>query len=275
MNKLLATGIALAALIGKHALAADMPVKAPPAVAATVFSWTGFYAGVNAGYGWGDNAISLTGDPFSLFVEGVGEGVLPTSIAANPRGFVGGAQIGWNYQSGQVVYGVEADLDYAHIKSSGTVLTPSAAPPISLGIPRTLMGSQSLDWLSTFRARLGFTPADRLLLFVTGGGAAGRANLSVGLTTNDLGGVAGSGCVAGTCEANSASNTLWGWSAGVGAEYAIGGNWSLRADYLHYDLGSISTNAVDPRFAPGTNSMTGTAHFRGEIARAGVNVKFP
>jgi outer membrane immunogenic protein len=251
--------------------AADLPAapayKAPVVAPVSYYNWSGFYIGVNAGYGWGDDAVALSGDPSSLFLSGLTTGVFPATIATNPRGFAGGGQIGWNYQAGSFVFGLEADADAADIKSSGTVVG-------TIGIPRTLAGSQRLDWLSTFRARLGVTPTDRLLLYVTGGGAAGRANASVSVTTNDLGGVAGSGCIAGTCESAALSGTLWGWSAGGGVEYAVGGNWSLRAEYLHYDLGSLNLTAADPRFPAGVNVTNASAHFRGEIVRAGVNYKF-
>jgi outer membrane immunogenic protein len=270
MTRLLLAGVALLTIVSGAATAADMPKSAPvytkAPMMAPIYSWTGFYIGVNGGYGWGHDPVALSGDPASLFLGGVNSGVLPTSIASNPRGFLGGGQVGWNYQSGQGIFGLEADIDWTGIKSNGTVVAP-------IGILRTLAGSQGLDWLSTFRARVGFTPTDRALLYVTGGGAAGHANVSVSLTTNDLGGVVGSGCIAGTCEANSFSNTLWGWSAGGGAEVAVVGNLSVRAEYLHYDLGSISTTAVDPRFAPGANITTGTARVRGDIARAGLNWK--
>jgi outer membrane immunogenic protein len=272
MKKLLSIATALVALAAiDTAGAADLPAaptyKAPVVAPVSYYNWSGFYLGLNAGYGWGDDAVALSGDPASLFLSGVTTGVFPATIATNPRGFVGGGQIGWNYQAGSFVFGLEADADATDIKSSGVVVG-------TLGVPRTLTGSQRLDWLATFRGRLGVTPTDRMLLYVTGGGAAGRANASVSLTTNDAAGAPGSGCVIGTCESAALSNTLWGWSAGGGAEYAVGGNWSIRAEYLHYDLGSINLTAADSRFPPGVNVTNASAHFRGEIVRAGVNYKF-
>jgi outer membrane immunogenic protein len=114
--------------------------------------------------------------------------------------------------------GVEADIDWTGINRDETFV--SVANPVT-GIPRTVMGSRSLDWLSTFRARVGWTPADRWLIYVTGGGAAGSAKVSASFTTNDIGGVLGNGCIVGTCESNSSSSTLWGWSAGGGVEVAV------------------------------------------------------
>ena len=267
-----------AGAIGSAAFASDLPDRQapPPALpaAAPAVSWAGFYGGLNAGYGWGEAPVSLSGDPGGLFEGGVTAGVLPTSIAARPQGLVGGAQVGWNSHAGGIVWGVEGDFDYAGVRDGGTVVTPFGLYPASIGVPRTLRGAQSLDWLSTARLRLGFTPTDRLLIFATGGGAAGGGGVSVSLTTNDIGGVPGSGCAAGTCENQSVSKTLLGWSAGFGAEYAIGGAWSLGAEYLHYDLGRASATAWDPTWGPRTNITTGAERVSGDIARATLNYRF-
>jgi outer membrane immunogenic protein len=272
MKKLLLASTLLIAFgaVGS-ANAADLPpapaYKAPAVAPIPYFNWSGFYIGLNAGYGWADDAVQLSGDQFSLFLQGATAGLFPTTIAGNAQGYVAGGQIGWNYQAGSFVFGIEADIDATGIKNSGTVVA-------TIGVPRTLTGSERLDWLSTIRGRLGFTPAERVLLYVTGGAAAGGANTSVSLTTNDLPGAPGSGCVIGTCETASFSKTLWGWSAGGGLEYAVGGNWLVRAEYLHYDLGTINITAQDPVFAPGTNVTNASTHFRGEIVRGGVSYKF-
>jgi outer membrane immunogenic protein len=269
--------LACAALVATMAgaSAADLgarPIyKAPPAP--VVYNWTGFYVGGNAGYGWGSNAVALSGDPFSLFVSGLNAGTFPSSIGSKPRGFVGGGQLGWNYQTGSYVFGLEGDIDFTDLKSSGSVVTAAPVAP-GVGIPRTLSGSQKLDWLATFRARAGITATDRLLLYVTGGGAAGHGSVSASLTTNDFAGAPGSGCVAGTCETASFTDTRFGWAAGAGLEYAMWGNWSIKAEYLHYDLGSISVTAADARFPAGTNILVGSVPLRGDIVRGGVNVKF-
>lgn len=123
------------------ALAADLPVRsAPPAPvigAIPIFTWTGFYAGVNAGYGWvsGNNGYY---DPTFGFIERGGD----------EGGFVGGAQIGYNYQIGSFVVGVETDLQYANLSNSGL--------------------SDSDDWFGTVRARAGVA-IDRALVYATGG----------------------------------------------------------------------------------------------------------
>jgi outer membrane immunogenic protein len=166
MRRLLLAGAALLAVAGL-AMAADMrppasaPVYTKAPMMAPIYSWTGFYVVGYAGYGWGDDPVTLSGDPAGLLALGLGAGVFPMSIASKPRGFVGGGQLGWNYQFGATVVGVEADIDWTGINRDETFV--SVANPVT-GIPRTVMGSRSLDWLSTFRARVGWTPADRWLI---------------------------------------------------------------------------------------------------------------
>src|SRR5713226_3639255 len=119
MRKLILGSVALLALnAGSSALAADLAVKAPvykaPLVAPVIYDWTGLYVGVNAGYGWGREAINLTGDPVTVGPGFLIPGGVPTSIAGNPKGFIGGGQIGYNYQTGQWLLGFEADFDGAN-----------------------------------------------------------------------------------------------------------------------------------------------------------------
>ena len=98
--------LAVAATLGTAAHAADLPARmAPPApvmAAVPVFTWTGFYVGVNAGYGWNtnDDDVVINGATYEVDDEG---------------GFVGGGQIGYNYQIGSFVVGLETDIQYADI----------------------------------------------------------------------------------------------------------------------------------------------------------------
>ena len=153
-------------------LAADIPVKAPPPVAAIVSGWTGFYFGIHGGYGWGGSRdiqtsylpspADFNGQPFS------------TEIA--PKGFLGGGQIGYNLQSGSLVYGVEADFSWSNVEGSA-----QSAPfllfggaPLNNGSSHTFR--QELDWFGTVRARLGFLVSPTMLAYVTGGLAYGRTS---------------------------------------------------------------------------------------------------
>src|SRR3712207_5390474 len=140
MKKILLASVALFGFAGA-ASAADLPVRsAPPApivAAAPIFTWTGFYVGVNAGYGWSNDdfdAVDLADDD-------------------NDGGFVGGAQVGYNYQIGSFVVGLEGDIQYA-----------------DFGREFTYLGNdfESSDWFGTVRARAGVA-FDRALVYATGG----------------------------------------------------------------------------------------------------------
>jgi outer membrane immunogenic protein len=242
---------AIAAIgLGSAASAADMPVKAPYAAAPIPYSWSGFYVGAHAGYGWGDTVDDVGAQPF-----------LPAAIAStvnlNPRGGLGGVQVGYNYQVNQMVLGVQSEFAFAGIHGSNSVLAPNGG--------NFTNADQRIDSFGTVRGRVGFTPNNQWLLYGTGGFAFGHARLTTNIIT------AGT-CGAGICELGSGSKTLTGWTAGAGVEYAFSQKWSVLVEYLYYDLGRISHTATD--------TTTGTAdfkfisaNFKGNIVQVGVNYK--
>ncbi len=148
MKHLLSAAVAMSAVLGGSALsgasAADLPRRSsayvPPAYA-PLFTWTGFYGGINGGYGFGD-------------LNGHGR-----ALAGSPNGGLVGGTVGYNYQYQRFVLGLEADFDYAGISNSQT----SAGP---------LTAKSSLNFETTVRARAGYA-VDRALFFVTGGYAGG------------------------------------------------------------------------------------------------------
>ncbi len=221
MKTLLAAGVATLAL-ATSALAADLPSrKAPPPVApvvyAPVFTWTGAYLGVNAGYGWGK--VTKSGSFFN-----------------KPNGFVGGGQIGYNYQMGNIVLGAEADIQYSGLEAQAKADT-TAIPVIN--------GKLRPDWFGTVRPRVGYA-IDRTLLYVTGGLAYGNQKLSV----DGLG---------------SGSNTSVGWTAGAGAEYAFTNNFTGKVEGLYVNLGDHTYTFTTPAVKAGTEFG---------VVRAGLNYKF-
>jgi outer membrane immunogenic protein len=143
MKKLLLSSVALLGL-ASGALAADLPSRRAPApmiAAVPVFTWTGFYVGVNAGYGWNANDdIVIGGVAYDLDDEG---------------GFIGGAQAGYNYQIGSFVVGIEGDLQYADL--GGELDSDDLDDDFS-----------SDEWFGTVRARAGVA-FDRALVYATGG----------------------------------------------------------------------------------------------------------
>ncbi|MCK9915799.1 outer membrane beta-barrel protein [Microbacteriaceae bacterium K1510] len=250
--------IAFAGLAGSAA-AADLPGRYPvKAPVAALYDWSGFYVGINGGYAWGSESVGVSASlpaVQSLFLDATGV----HSIAGSPKGAMGGGQVGYNWQAGRIVYGLEVDFDLANVSSSQDI-------GVIVGGPRTFHGDQKLSWLATLRGRLGFTPVERLFVYGTGGLAAGHADATANLTTN-------AGCTIGACFLGSNSKTLWGWAAGAGVEYAMSRSWSVKAEYLHYDLGSITTTGVVATF-PAFGSFDGRTDVRGDIVRVGLNYRF-
>lgn len=193
-----------------------MPVKAP-VMYAPAHNWSGFYVGINGGGGFGRSSWDSTG---GFDVSG---------------GLVGGT-IGYNYQSGPAVFGVEGDAAWSNIRGSTTTLCA--------------LGCETRNtWLGTARARLGYS-WDRFLPYVTGGAAFGEVKANTP-------GFAG------------ASSTQVGWAAGAGVEYAITNNLSVKAEYLYVDLGSFNCGVNC-----GGGLATDNVKFDLHVVRGGLNWKF-
>jgi outer membrane immunogenic protein len=258
-----------------------MVVKAPVYKAHTaVYNWTGCYAGVNAGYGWGRTTSNHTDDsnPADPF-QGPGA-VLPTSYDTGGRGALGGAQVGCNLQTGQFVFGLEGDIDAVRFSGSASTTVPGNGAFVNVaGLATTVLLPASVvtateqvseRWLSTIRARVGFTVADRLLLFATGGLAVGSVS-----TTGSV--VAGIPTFLATWSGSS-STTKTGFVVGAGAEYAFADCWTVKGEYLYFDLGNVShpLNLVSSTIAFPVYASLGstTARVNGSIARIGINYRF-
>jgi outer membrane immunogenic protein len=258
MKKLLMAGLALASLTGGVSYAADMPVKARPMPVA-VYSWTGFYIGGNAGWSWGrantdqrdistststtecfrdPNSGAQTGPTSTTIcapnttttfpvVTGPTTAAAATSGRVDVDGFVGGGQIGYNWQQGTWLYGLETDLQYSGQRGSSTICsTATCATGAAFG-----SASHSIQWFGTFRGRVGYLPTERLLLYVTGGAAY------AGINSDYISGATGIGLLAG-----STSDTRFGWTVGGGVEGAIYDRWTVKLEYLYADYGSVGTN---------------------------------
>lgn len=186
---LLASVAALGLVAAGAASAADLPSRKGP-IAAPVymppaFSWTGFYIGGNAGYGWGNvnaNGFANVGDL---------------------DGFVGGGQIGYNYQMGQFVLGLEADLQFADLSSGN-----------NLGLLNV-----KTDYFGTVRARAGVA-FDRFMPYITGGWAYGNVKTSIP-----------------AIGFSSDRSHTGGFAVGAGLEYAVTNNIIAGVEYLYVDLG--------------------------------------
>jgi outer membrane immunogenic protein len=243
------------------ALAADIPaapvVRAP--VQAPGYSWYGFYIGIHGGYGWGRNGVNFTPDAF--YLGPFAAGVIPFAAANDPKGFIGGIQYGSNWQFGKIVLGTEGDFSYTDIKSSQTIAAAFA------GTPFTVNADQRLKWFGTTRVRGGFLVTDNVLLYATGGLASGRVESSSNIIINLPG-----GCVVpGPCPGGTIAKDKWGWAAGGGIELAEG-PWQFRVEYLHYDLGTVNYNLIDP-LRP-FNVIGASVRTSGDIVRGGISYRF-
>jgi outer membrane immunogenic protein len=249
----------LAGVGSTAALAADLGArtysKAPP-MAEAAYNWTGFYLGGHAGYGLMKSTDAISGANASLLAD------TATSIPLDPRGFIGGGQLGYNWQiSPRWVVGLEADTSWTDMEKTVAAPGPNDAS-------RIMTASEKLDWFGTVRGRVGFVPVDRMLVYGTGGLAYGHASLSTALTRVRNG---TNVCAGNNCQTGSTSQTRVGWTIGGGAEWAFTNNWSLKAEYLYYDLGSLSHTMTDPNFPSIFNAAV---QLKGNIVRAGMNYHF-
>jgi outer membrane immunogenic protein len=273
MKMLIIATVAGAVLASGSAMAADLPLKAPPPV---TYSWTGFYIGGNAGYGWGRSDLDTTAAGPTYPPGYFAATSLPAINAAgqgsvDPHSFVGGGQLGYNWQTGSIVAGLEADFDYFRMNASRAV--SGIYPCCIANSPFTLAQSVSTNWLFTARPRLGWA-VNNWLFYATGGVAVTDLSSSQSFTDAYL-----STINAG--ESFSASSTRAGWVAGAGIEYGVSRNWSLRAEYLHVDFGSVSgTGAMVPNavlIAQGNtapNPFNHSANLTADILRLGINYRF-
>lgn len=284
--KKLATAIAAIALIGTPTFAADIAAKAPLPPPTPVYSWTGFYGGVNAGWSWGkdDTTVSIPG-PFAFIVASPQQD--PCAIACGNLsaltyqetskldGAIGGVQIGYNWQATPSwILGIEADIQASGEGAQGNPhhslfsFTSTGAAPITLTLGQTATHHDNLLWFGTVRGRIGYAAWPTVMVYGTGGLAYGRFNDSVSstltATTTEFGGKSNS--------INSptfdASTTKTGWTVGGGIEGAVPSTHvTWKAEYLYMDLGTRNYTFNDPVF----QTVTISSHFTDNIFRVGLN----
>jgi outer membrane immunogenic protein len=249
-NFLLATSAAIALVsTSLNAQAADLQPLPPPVYKAAaylpppVYNWTGFYIGGNLGAGWNSGNVSD-----SLF------GLSYTASNTNTAVFLGGGQIGGNYQIGSWVLGVEADFDWAanNQNSGNTRVLPSGAP---------IQVSSNDRWITTLAGRLGYAADNWLFYGKAGGGWVGNSNFSVTNVTT------------GTSVAFSNNNTNSGWLAGGGIEWAFAHNWTAKLEYDY--LGLNNTSYTLPATFPGLGADTFSTSGRNvQMLTVGINYLF-
>jgi len=218
------------------AFAADlpppMPAPAPPPIYTPVpvapFSWTGFYLGANAGYGFANASATLTAPGLS------------GSSSETLSGFIGGGQLGVNYQYGIGVFGIETDFEgstQSNVTTSGFVTE-----------------TDKITYIGTVRGRIG-AAFDRILLYATAGGGYGTFSAAVTATNGT---------------SVSAALSHFAWVAGAGLEFAFTNNLSARIEYLYLDTGSFPMLTVS--LTSGTLAINGRV--QDSLIRAGLNWRF-
>jgi outer membrane immunogenic protein len=239
--------------------AADLPVKAP---AAAPYNWGGCYLGANAGAGAAGTNLTSTVDPGTHLVPADAALVDPSGTGGvNGSNFLGGGQVGCNWQAGTLVYGLEGDLDDFH--SHPMVINGTGM--LSDGVTQFVVTpSLTTNYLATVRPRLGVA-ADRNLGYITGGVAFTKATYTLGYADGFA--PPGTGSASG-------SKSLVGWTVGAGWEYAWTDHWTLRFEYLFSRFPTINAVGAILDAGGGRNPLHGSADLVIQTARAGVNLKF-
>jgi outer membrane immunogenic protein len=261
--------LALSAFAGPEPMSSGKEMKqvAPAPAPECDFTWTGFYIGGNVGYGWGDSDVDFEPLPdAATFVF-----LNPTTLHPDPDGIIGGGQIGFNWQWNKwLVLGIEADFQGTDIEGNDTEtgFAGFSAPPTNPD--RFLEAHERIQYLGTVRGRLGISPWCRMLIYGTGGLAYGNVDYSA--QTNF-----GTTFFHGAAYPVDFTETNTGWTAGGGIEYALTHHWTIRAEYLHYDLGDESRTATElVNGAPPAVPFFIHYHFNteGDMVRGAVNYKF-
>lgn len=258
---LLGASAAILIAFSTSSYAADVVGNEPPVPEASipVFSWTGGYIGLNAGGGFGtfDHPFSVV-DPTTTPATQL----LGGSLDITAGGFIGGVQAGYNWQSGQVVYGVEADFQGSTVKAEDKLDLNVGGVG---GVDLSGKAGTKVDWFGTVRARIGYAASDRFMVYGTGGLAYGHVKSYIN------GDITSGGALVGSID-ESKSKTKAGWTIGAGAEYAITNNWTLKSEYLYTDLGKTTLYQGDIFGAGVDASLKNDVAFH--TVRIGVNYKF-
>ena len=270
------------------ARAADLPArtytKAPVVAPVARYSWTGCHVGGNAGWIGGSDRLDLemSGgflNPLNIFSVPANRAPLAHSYEPNRSSGVVGAEVGcdWQAPGSAFVFGVAADISWSGLRETVNAAYGPTVTPVGTMSSHTVSVTKDLDWFSTFRGRAGYA-FDRFLVYGTAGAAVAR----IRSTTNVL--FASDGLdFFNTNLVGQATDTRWGWAAGVGAEYAFGGNWSIKAEYLHLDFGNSTYQSpcVDAACVVNFNNVgiplgayATTVRAREEIVRVGLNYTF-
>jgi len=290
MNKLATCVVAITGFVGTSAFAADMGVPAAPPPA-PVWNWTGWYVGVNAGASMGRAKTDFNRDPVTVVLNGA-SGSSPSLALSNtesPDGFIGGGQIGYNYQLSPIwLVGFEADFQGALEKDSNTLTNPFEHHPdgfLATGTTVTDYATK-IEWFGTARLRAGYVWGNgNVFTYVTGGLAYGKVDLEGTQTVS--GSVCGVTAGTSTCNTPSTpfsighaighSNVNTGWTLGYGTEGRLAlTNWTWRVESYYMDLGHLNDTDLPPgpTVTASGGQVTSHTHFTDWILRGGLSYQF-
>ena len=245
INKFLICNLlAIASFAGTETLALDLKGSGDTQKSCSndVFDWTGFYVGLHAGGQFGETKNTDLDNWNGNHVQ----------WGYDENGFVGGGQLGYNFQWRRLVIGPEADLGYLNAQGSG-------AYPGSIDT----IGKSDGDFYTTLRGRIGIALDHNWLIYGTGGAIG--LNYNTGVTDDSS--APGPGLID-----TSKSGFNWGYVVGGGIEHAINRHWSIKLEYLYFALDKQPSDGV------ATTGSGGTYRFdtetKGHILRVGVNYRF-
>jgi outer membrane immunogenic protein len=268
MMKKLLLAAAIMAFTGS-AYAADMPLKAPPMVA-PVPSWAGWYIGINGGGAWGsvDPSAADLGPDFFFAPGNIPAVTAGAGQHFDTSGGLAGGQIGYLYQTGPAIFGIEAAFDWQSLK--GTASNGPTPYPVTPGSTFAWNLTGKSDFLATFLGRIGYDMGE-WYPYITGGGAVAHLKYSANFIDTFYP----------TNVTNSFSKDAWGWALGGGAEMRFAEHWMLRGEYLHMEFASVGgagsiacTVGVGACLAPFATTFQFNAKFREDIARVALSYKF-
>jgi outer membrane immunogenic protein len=297
VKKLLLAGLATSALIAP-AMAADMPVPAAPTT-----TWTGFYVGVNGGWGLlANGSVNSVGAPnncsdvasagcfffpvFNNIYSNASAAAATFSTSKNSNGgYLAGGQFGYNYQTtANTVVGLEADLQASGQNHTFTFNSVTQVPGFPVNpITQTATITTKLDFLGTIRASGGYLWDPNFLTYITAGLAYGQIELSSSITQNVPGAAPEFTPYTGV---GTSKVVRFGGTIGAGLEWMVMPHWSVRAEYLYVGLGLPTVNSLltnpshNPIILGGPNgnlssaTVITSARFDDNIVRAGVNYRF-
>jgi outer membrane immunogenic protein len=286
VKKSIASIVALLAFGMSGAMAEEMAVPPSQFITAKVpyLAWTGFYVGINGGFAWSNSSVAFAAnDAASLAGTCGGGGGAPkgqciNSVDFRRDGAVAGGQFGYDWQvNSHWLVGAEADYQWSNL--DGSVSSSFRLGNVGAS---NMVASQTVDSFGTVRARAGVLLAPPLLLYGTGGFAFGQVHETLSVPAVATKGLTAGGfsyaCTIGTaCFAGSASQTLFGWSAGAGAEYAITTNLIFRTELLYVHLSAPTVTVTATAAAAGTAPASFAAGFSSvyfAVMRAGLNYRF-